>query len=268
MEKENHIMKKGVMLMAAGLCMALAAGCAGPQGNDAGTPQPKEERVLTVGTDPAFPPFSYYQGQNRAYTGFDVELIDAVAKTAGYTRTEFVSADMKDLLDGLNAGRYDAVISCLSITDERKAQAAFTRPYAHSGYVAVTARGTTLSSPEDLANRKISVKAGSVAESMAHALSANVEPCATAEDALRHVVSGSSDVLLSDRYMAAYFAANGYGQDIAIQSGVDLKVPSDLAIAVRKEDAALLDVLNAGLATFMDTPEYSQLKKSYFGDYL
>lgn len=38
MEKENHIMKKEVMLMAAGLCMALAAGCAGPQGNDAGKP--------------------------------------------------------------------------------------------------------------------------------------------------------------------------------------------------------------------------------------
>lgn len=261
-------MKQGAIITAAGLCADMLTGCAGPQGEDAGAPQPKEERVLTIGTDPAFPPFSYYQKKTNAYTGFDIELIGEVAKNAGYTRTEFISADMDELLNGLNAGRYDAVISCLSITEDRRSQAAFTQPYAHSGYIAVTAPNTALSSIHDFANRKISVKAGSVAETIAHTLSQNVEPCATAEDALRHVVSGASDVLISDRYMAAYFAANGYGSDITLHSDIDLNVPSDLAIAVRKEDTALLEALNAGLATFMDTPEYSQLKKSYFGGYL
>lgn len=269
-------MKTIEKLQSAGLCAAVfcAAALAGCGGVSSGSAEPAVRHappagsVLKVGTDPTFPPFEYYQEQTGSYTGFDLDLIEAVAKTAGYEKVEFVNTPMNEILRGLNEKKYDAVISCLSITDERQKEAAFTAPYADSSYVAVTAKGVRLSGKDELKERKLSVKSGSVAETIAHSYTDNVESCATAEDALRRVISGASDVFISDRYMAAFFAANGYGGKIEIQTGVDLGVPSKLAIAVRKDDEALLAQLNESLATFICSKPYEQMKTLYFGNYL
>lgn len=274
--KKGSVMKTIGKLQSAGLCAAVfcAAALAGCGGVSSGSAEPAVRHappagsVLKVGTDPTFPPFEYYQEQTGSYTGFDLDLIEAVAKTAGYEKVEFVNTPMNEILRGLNEKKYDAVISCLSITDERQKEAAFTAPYADSSYVAVTAKGVRLSGKDELKERKLSVKSGSVAETIAHSYTDNVESCATAEDALRHVISGASDVFISDRYMAAFFATNGYGGKIEIQTGVDLGVPSKLAIAVRKDDEALLAQLNESLATFSRSKPYEQMKTLYFGNYL
>lgn len=278
--KKGSVMKTIRKLQSAGLCTAVfcAAALAGCGGVSSGSAEPAVRHappagsVLKVGTDPTFPPFEYYQEQTGSYTGFytgfDLDLIEAVAKTAGYEKVEFVNTPMNEILRGLNEKKYDAVISCLSITDERQKEAAFTAPYADSSYVAVTAKGVRLSGKDELKERKLSVKSGSVAETIAHSYTDNVESCATAEDALRRVISGASDVFISDRYMAAFFAANGYGGKIEIQTGVDLGVPSKLAIAVRKDDEALLAQLNESLATFSRSKPYEQMKTLYFGNYL
>ena len=272
--KKGSVMKTIGKLQSAGLCAAVfcAAALAGCGGVSSGSAEPAVRHappagsVLKVGTDPTFPPFEYYQEQTGSYTGFDLDLIEAVAKTAGYEKVEFVNTPMNEILRGLNEKKYDAVISCLSITDERQKEAAFTAPYADSSYVAVTAKGVRLSGKDELKERKLSVKSGSVAETIAHSYTDNVESCATAEDALRRVISGASDVFISDRYMAAFFAANGYGGKIEIQTGVDLGVPSKLAIAVRKDDEALLAQLNESLATFSRSKPYEQMKTLYFGN--
>lgn len=259
-------MKKSLGLVLAGICVLAAAGCG--QGGPAAVQHvaAPAEKVLKVGTDPTFPPFEYYQQASGSYTGFDTELIQAVAQTMGYDRVEFVNVPFKDLLTGLNARQYDAVISCMSINDERKQQALFSDPYVESSYVVMAPAGYTGGSTEILKDAKIAVKSGTIAEEIAHTYTKYIIHCDSAEDAVRQVVGGSADFMLSDQYMAAYFLANGYGDQMEIVENVDLGVPSYLGIAVRPEDTNLHAGINAALTEYRWTTTYEQMKKSYFGD--
>ena len=85
-------MKKILSFVLGIICLLAVAGCGGhaPQ---AGAPSHKEshtEQVLRVGTDADYPPFEYYQESTKAFIGFDVELIQGVAREAGYSKVEFV----------------------------------------------------------------------------------------------------------------------------------------------------------------------------------
>ena len=57
--------------------------------------------VLTVGTDPSFPPFEFMDGGE--YAGFDVELVAAIAERLGLTYT-FVDYPFDDLIGALQGG--------------------------------------------------------------------------------------------------------------------------------------------------------------------
>lgn len=255
------MMKRLYTYLAAGLCALAIAGC-GPA--EPTTPAGDADKVLTVGTDPTFPPFEYYQEQTGSYTGFDLDLIQEIAAEMGYDRVEFVNTPFADLLTGLNDHQYDAVIACMSITDSRKEVAAFTEPYAVSEYVVVLPKRNSPVTREELAHMKISVRANSEAERIARSLSDNLDPCPTIDDVLLRVTSGASDAFVADLYGARFLIANGYGDQVVL-SDLDISDDSQLAIAVRKDDEELLRQLNEGLDTFRKSTRYSQLVTNYFG---
>lgn len=259
-------MKPGLALAAAGLCAAILTGCGSTPGSQS-APAAPAEKVLTVGTDPNYPPFEFYQRATSSYTGFDTELIRSLAQELGYDRVEFVSESVPNLLAGLNAHRYDAVISCLSITDNRKAEAAFTRPYLHSGYVVVTADGIDVESLADLKTMRLAACIDTVPGELARELSDHVELCASLDSALLRVESGAADALIDDYYVLAYYFANGLAHGVTLHEDLTVAGDADLGIAVRKDDAALLDELNQGLGAFLGTTSFEQLRRSYFGDF-
>ncbi|RUP24303.1 MAG: transporter substrate-binding domain-containing protein, partial [Curvibacter sp.] len=72
--------------------------------------------VLHVATDATFPPMEYMDNGKR--TGFDVELVEAVAAAMG-KKVEWVDIDFKGLIPGLISKRFDMAVSAIYITDER-----------------------------------------------------------------------------------------------------------------------------------------------------
>ena len=120
-------MKKILCFVLAILCLLAVAGCGGGA-KKAEVPAQKQaaaEKVLRVGTDADYPPFEYYQESTKAFIGFDVELVQGVAREMGYSRVEFVDLEFNNLLPSLKDGQVDAVISCMNITEERKKAAEF-----------------------------------------------------------------------------------------------------------------------------------------------
>lgn len=81
---------------------------------------------LLIATSPDYPPMEYLSGTQ--IVGHDIDLMNAIAAemsvTVVYTNVPFVV-----ILDGLIAGKYDAIISSLSITPEREKVVDFTIPY-------------------------------------------------------------------------------------------------------------------------------------------
>jgi polar amino acid transport system substrate-binding protein len=114
--------------------------------------------VIRVATDATFPPFEYTQNGKR--TGFDVELIEAIAGTLG-KKVEWTEIDFKGLIPGLVARRFDVAASAIYITDERRKVVDFTDPYYPGGLVIMVKKGNTaIRGPEDLNGKKVSVQVG------------------------------------------------------------------------------------------------------------
>lgn len=135
------------VLKTAVLAMALGAGAgAFAQSN-----------VLRVATDATFPPMEFVE--NGKKTGFDVELVEAVAAKMG-KKVEWVDIDFKGLVPGLIAKRYDMAVSAIYITEERKKVVDFTQPYYAGGLVAMVKDGSPIAKLTDLNGKKVSVQVG------------------------------------------------------------------------------------------------------------
>ena len=105
-----------------------------------------QNNVLRVATDATFPPMEFVE--NGKKTGFDVELVEAVAAKMG-KKVEWVDIDFKGLVPGLVAKRYDMAVSAIYITDERKKVVDFTQPYYAGGLVAMVKEGSPIAKLTD-----------------------------------------------------------------------------------------------------------------------
>ena len=128
------------------IALAFGAGAAFAQNN-----------VLRVATDATFPPMEFVE--NGKKTGFDVELVEAVAAKMG-KKVEWIDIDFKGLVPGLVAKRYEMAVSAIYITDERKKVVDFTQPYYAGGLVAMVKDGSPIAKLTDLNGKKVSVQVG------------------------------------------------------------------------------------------------------------
>lgn len=256
-------MKKLLMLLMAVFCMAVIAGCGGTEK----APATQSEKVLKVGLDVNFPPFEYYQESSKAFTGFDVELMNGVAKNMGYDKVEFVPTALGGLIQGLNDKKYDVIVSGFSITPERQNQVDFGEPYLNDGFrVAVPAGSNIKGGVEVLEGRRVAVKDNSFALDMVndYGKASQVITTESIEAAMNKVIDGEADCCIISKSAGNFFINNGYGDKIKFASD-DLKTDS-VAAAVRKGDTELLNSLNEGLRNFRKSQEFDLLKKTYFGD--
>src|SRR5262249_8106300 len=82
---------------------------------------------LRIGTEGSYPPFNFVDPEGKLQ-GFDIDIAQALCVRVE-AQCQFVTQDYEGLVPGLIAGRYDAVIASLSITDERKQKVEFTKAY-------------------------------------------------------------------------------------------------------------------------------------------
>ena len=98
-------MRKIMCLVLTVICLLALAGCGGGTKNaEAPVQKQAAEKVLRVGIDADYPPFGYYQEVNKTFLGFDVELIQGVARKMGYTKVEFRRSGIQQPV-ALPAGR-------------------------------------------------------------------------------------------------------------------------------------------------------------------
>src|SRR5690349_24453635 len=75
-------------------------------------------KSIKVATDATWPPMEMVD-VNKKIVGYDIDFMNAVAKEAGLT-VEFKNTAWDGIFAGLDSGQYDAIISSVTITDERK----------------------------------------------------------------------------------------------------------------------------------------------------
>lgn len=222
-----------------------------------------EAAFLRVGTDADFQPYEYYQAESGTYTGFDVELIEALARLMGCDGVEFVTAPFDELLQGLDENRYDAAIAAFIVTAERRREADFTAPYAEDRTVSVmtdesaaTAGGRVNTAAEKGTVHMIFARQN-------HAEQGEIIEAESAAEAIGMLFEGKAGRAVTSKLSAEYLIANVYGERLVIASEDGAAQP--LAIAVRKGNSELLGKLNEAVARYKNSTAYEQLYRTYFG---
>ncbi|MDY4011217.1 MAG: basic amino acid ABC transporter substrate-binding protein [Fusobacterium gastrosuis] len=217
------------------------------------------KQVVYVGTNAEFAPFEYLE--KNQIVGFDIDLLNAISKETGI---EFKVKDMAfdGLLPALQTKKVDLVIAGMTATPERQKTVLFSKPYFTAKQVIITkGEDKSLKSFDNLAGKKVGVMLGFTGDSVVSEIKgAKVERFNAAYAAIMALNQGKIDAVVLDSEPAKKYIANSKQLMIA-------NVPAeeeDYAIAVRKNDKALIEKIDAAVAKIKANGEYDKILKKYF----
>lgn len=256
-----------VLVVTVIMIAALATGCGGSQNStpkDAGTQQPAAQQKIIVGSDTTYAPLEFADEKTGDYTGFDVDLINEIAKVENL-EIDFRSMPFDGLIAGLAANQIDVAISSMSITEKRKESIDFSEPYYKSGLsVSVQAKNDTIKGIEDLKGKSIAVQSGTTGETEAKKIAgATVRSFTNSDQTFMELKNGGVVAVINDYPVTQYFINHG-GSDVKI---VGERLSSeDYGIAVPKGKTDLLNKINHGLKELKNNGKYTELYKKWFGE--
>jgi polar amino acid transport system substrate-binding protein len=219
--------------------------------------------TVTVGMNAEYPPFEFVNEEGEI-TGFDVDLINAIAKEAGF-EVELVNTRWDGIFVALASGEFDAVISAATITEERAEMVNFSDPYFNAGQViTVRADETEIEGPEDLAGVRVGVQLGTTGDIwLTEETDAEVVRYDENTLAFQALANGDVDAAVADSPTAAELVRANPEMDLKVLPGV--YTDEQYGIAVNKERDDLLEAINEGLAAVKASGKYDEIYDKYLG---
>ncbi len=230
--------------------------------------QIKDRGTIKVGLMGTYQPYNFLNDK-KEMDGFDADIAKELAKRLGVD-VEFVSQEFSGMVAGLQTKKFDAVISQMTITDERKKQMDFTEPYITNNVkVIVQEKNNAVKSVKDFKGKNIGVGLGTNDETY---LRTELLPevgdftIKTYDDvitSLKDLDSGRIDATINNMYaLKPVVEKNGFKI-----KAVGEPVKSDEAgIAIRKGNESLLKELNKHLADMKEDGTYKKLFVKWFGE--
>ncbi len=223
----------------------------------------QQEKVLKVATCADFAPFEF-QGKDGKFEGFDMDIIRAIGEKMG-DEVKISNVGFDGLIPALQAGNVDAVISGLSINEEREKKVAFTNPYYQSGLTIVVKKDNdSIKSFSNLAGKSIAVQIGTTGATEAKKIpGAKVKELNSSADTFIELNAGNVEAVINDKPVNAYYLVKSGDKNVKIV-GKPL-TSEEYAIAVKKGNKKLLEELNKGLAEIKADGTYAKIYEKWFG---
>ena len=223
----------------------------------------KKQGVLKIAVDDTFPPMEYRNEQNKL-VGFDIDLANVLSKELG-VKVEFIPTAWDGILPGLDAKRYDMIMSSMNITDERKKKVDFVE-YMKLGQVVAVKTGNPqkIQSKEDLSGEIVGVQLGSTSESAAKEIK-GVKELKTYNgytDVFNDLGLGRLQGVIVAEAVGRYYKTTK-PDAFDVVGGTFQSLP--VGIAVRKGDHELEAALQKAIATVKDNGTYTEVSKKWFG---
>lgn len=245
------------------IVLITAAGCSKKETSLNSLESIKKAGVMTVGLDDSFPPMEYRDEKNNL-VGFDIDLGNAIGEKLG-VKVEYSATDFSGIIEALKAGKFNIILSTLSITDERKEKILFSDPYVMEGQiVAVKAGNASITKAADLTGKIVAAQLGSTSEEAAKKLEGLKELKAydKVTEAFHDLQIGRVDAVVVDELVGRYYiskAPNDY-------KVLDEKLTDEpVGIGFKKEDTELKDAVQKAFDDLKADGTLSKISNKWFG---
>jgi polar amino acid transport system substrate-binding protein len=231
--------------------------------------QQQPELKLTIGTEGAYPPFNSVSSDG-SLVGFDIDIAKALCEEMRADCT-FVTQDWKGIIPALQAGRFDAIISSMAVTDEHKKKVDFTHVYYRTVPAVVVPKGSTIpdAAPEALKGRSLGVRDGTIHSRYAKAKykESDIRRYPKVAGYEKDLAEGNLDAAMGSRLALEAWLKTDAGQCCRVLATIkpDPEIHGQGAgIAVRKGDTDLVNRFNAALAAIRTNGTYKRINDGYF----
>lgn len=222
----------------------------------------RKRGYLLVGSDVTYPPFEYMEKGKPV--GFDVDLINLIAKEMGLERAEILDTAWDGIFAALKTEKFDVIISSVTITEERKLEMLFSDPYYNSGQIiAVRKDDNRIKNKNDLVGKIVGVQINTTGDFAAQEIEGikEIKRYDDIQQAFQDLEIGRIDAILNDLPVNAYFASTRPN----IKLVGDLLTVEQYGIAARLGDQSLIDEINKALRSIKESGKYRELYLKWFG---
>lgn len=222
--------------------------------------------TLRVGSETVYPPFEFLDSNSGKYVGFDIDLIDEVAKRAGF-EPQILSMGLDGLIPALMSGSIDVAVSALTITPERAAKVDFTKPYYESG-LSIMARkdDASIKGVKDLENKVLCAEIGSSGSVfMSKIKGAKIRTFNSAGEAFLELNNKGCEAIVNDKPVNEYFLTQKASANLNLREVPGVLKAENYGFAIRKGDDKLRARLDKALDEIRADGTYDKIYAKWFG---
>lgn len=228
-------------------------------------PAAAQESPLVVGVDVGANP--YVIGQlDGTVTGFNVDIIEAVAERLGRPGVEFVDQQFSGIFAGLDAKRYDFIAAPVTMTAERAEAMLFMESFIGTAYqFLLSAEDPDMDSLDALSGMTIAVNNGSAYDVWLTENEATydfaIERYGKNADAFQAVLAGRADVAMSGDGNVMYASA----QNPQLKPGPKIETGALFSWAFRKGDTELRSEIERAVECLKLDGTTAAIYREWFG---
>jgi polar amino acid transport system substrate-binding protein len=200
----------------------------------------------------------------KEIVGFDIDLMNAAAKEGKFT-VEFRNTAWDGIFAGLEAGEYDAVMSSVTITDERKQTMDFSVPYINAGQILVVRQELSgVDKLEQLVGKNVGAQIGTTgAFAVEKATGVTLKTYDEIGLAFEDLANGRVEAVVCDTPVAAQFALQNDNYKGKLKIVGQPFTEEYYGVAVKKGNSKVLEVINKGLEKVLNTDTYAQIEAKW-----
>jgi polar amino acid transport system substrate-binding protein len=234
----------------------------------------KEWKEIRIGTEGAYPPFNSVAADG-SLVGFDIDIGNALCEKMKVKCT-WVAQDWDGIIPALLAGKYDAILASMSITEERKKKVAFTNKYYFTPPAIVAPKDSKITdwSPEGLKGKVIGAQSSTIHSNLLEEVfkpaGAEVKLYAKQDEADADLASGRLDANLADSAVLYEWTKSEAGSCCELKTTIDVAKYASIVggdgagIAIRQEDKELVEMFNKAIAEILADGTYKKINDKYF----
>lgn len=224
-----------------------------------------DDNVIVIATDATWPPMEFVNA-DKEIVGFDIDLMKAAAEAGGF-EVEFRNTAWDGIFAGLANGQYDAVMSSVTITDERMETMDFSVPYINAGQILIVTKESAaagITSLEQLVGEEVGAQIGTTGafavEEVDGVVLRTFDELGLAIEAL---AQGRIAGVVADTPIAADYVLSNENYSGVLQIVGDAFTEEFYGVAVKKGNSEVLDIINAGLEKVLGTEAYDEIESAW-----